>query len=534
MEFTPESFKKSNPILPDVRQRFSQSLIWQLQRNAFNQQENQAGKTLPVPHYSTNNPFIANAYGKVIFGFLRDCIQNQNPSLDLSQPLYIVELESGIGRFAYYFLKQFFEHYSQSALKHIPITYVMTDVTQEPLNFWQSHPSLQTFIDQGMLDFAQFDLAQSQTLTLIKSGQNLSANTLKNPMIVIANDLFNHIPHDIFHVQDGKLFETLVTFTDSHVNTNITDSSQLDRVKLTYTDVATVADDYYDDPAMNQMLQDYQALLLDTSLLFPIVGLQGLNLLRQLSGDRLLILSAAKGVTRLIDLEGRDNPASIMHEPMSLMVNYHAIARYSQIQGGQALIPDQLNGSVAICGFLFGASSKAPVETQQAYQTAMLDTSPDDFFALNQAIEFQGNVLTLKQLLAYLRLSRWDFKIFLDCFDSLINQVETASEILCDEVYQAVQNIWQTYYFIGEEQDLPFHCAMLLFRMGYYDEAINYLSYSLQYYGDDPEILYSQAMCYMQLESFEKSLNCLEQALALSPDFEAAQALKDEIDAIEK
>lgn len=530
-----EPLNEPTPTLLDANQRFSQSLLWQLQRTYFNQQGVQAWNTGTVPHYVTSNPFIADAYGKVIFGFLRDCAQDQQSPLDLTQPIYIVELGAGSGRFAYHFLKQFFETYPQSVLRHIPITYVMTDLAQRNLDFWQAHPFLHPFVDAGVLDFAQVDIEQDQTLTLVNSGQQLSANTLKNPLITIANYFFDSLPHDIFRIRAGEISETLVSLhTTNPDELDITDSDLNHSLHITYTDTAIATDSYYRDPVMNQLLKNYQSQLRDTSLLFPSIGLQGLNMLRQISRDRLLLLSTDKGNTSLTDLEGRSHPNPSVHGTFldgafSVTVNYHAIAQYTQIQGGQALIPNHLRRSIAVCGFLFGTSSQDYIETYQAYQSAILQSSPDDFFALKKAIEPHFGTLSLKQILAYLRFSHWDHKIFLGCFDNLTKQIKHASALLCQEVYHAIQNIWQTYYFIGEDKDLPFHCAMLLYEMGYYKEAINYLEISLQCYGNNPGILYNQAMCYLQLSFAEQAIICLDSALALEPQFEAAQALKDEL-----
>ncbi|MGK7926937.1 MAG: tetratricopeptide repeat protein, partial [Spirulina sp.] len=104
------------------------------------------------------------------------------------------------------------------------------------------------------------------------------------------------------------------------------------------------------------------------------------------------------------------------------------------------------------------------------------------------------------------------------------------SEPLRRELYRTIENIWETYYFIGEEKDLPFYCSMLLYKMGYYTEAIAYLDRSLQFYGEDPGILYNQAKCYGRLQSWEKALATLNKALEIYPQFEAARALQVEIE----
>jgi hypothetical protein len=94
------------PRVIERNQRLSRSLLWGLQRRFFEQKGVEAWRQNIVPHYITSNPFIANAYAHLVFGFLRDCQANALLP-DPNQPLYIVELGAGSGRFAFRFLKQF-------------------------------------------------------------------------------------------------------------------------------------------------------------------------------------------------------------------------------------------------------------------------------------------------------------------------------------------------------------------------------------------------------------------------------------------
>src|SRR5215831_2375363 len=81
----------------------STSMVWRLQRTFYSDQGVAAWSQSNVPQSVTTSPNIARAYARVALGFLRDLA----PALDLSQPVYIVELGAGSGRFAYRFLKAF-------------------------------------------------------------------------------------------------------------------------------------------------------------------------------------------------------------------------------------------------------------------------------------------------------------------------------------------------------------------------------------------------------------------------------------------
>ena len=301
-------------------------------------------------------------YGKVVFGFLRDCNFKTQTPLDLTQPVYIVELGSGSGRFAYHFLKQFFDTYRQSILATIPVKYIMTDFAQQNLDFWQSHPSLHPFVSQGLLDFAQFDIEKDSTLKLVRDDETLDSSNLKNPLIVIANYFFDSIPHDLFHIDNGELYETLITLAAPTSHPDITDTTQLEEIEISYTDSPITADGYYDDPILNGVLKDYQSRLKSTYLLLPIAALNCLSKLRQLSGDRLLFLSGDKGYSQEDSLEGRGIPTLTKHHGcFSFTVNHHAIAQYTQNQGGQALIPNHLHRSLDMNAFLWGQPTRGGV-----------------------------------------------------------------------------------------------------------------------------------------------------------------------------
>ncbi|MEM8639430.1 MAG: SAM-dependent methyltransferase [Cyanobacteria bacterium P01_G01_bin.54] len=506
----------------ETEQRLSQSLLWQLQRNFFEREGMGAWNTGKVPHYATSNPFMAHAYAQVIRGFLRDGLRNEQ--IDPRHPVYIVELGAGSGRFAYHFLKQFFAPPVPSPLSQLPVKYLMTDFAQRNLDFWQTHRKLQPFLAQNQLDFARFDISQDQSLTLVHAGIILTAQTLKNPLIVLANYFFDSIPQDLFTIQNGQLYETLLTLTSSTPNSDLSDPDLLESLEITYTDRPLTAACAYPDPAFNQILQTDQSQLQSTTFLFPVVGLNGLKNLRHLSGDRLLLLSADKGYHQDASLEHRGKPRLTFHKGcFSLMVNYPAIAHYVENQGGIALLPQNRHRSIVIGAFCFGLAD--PVETHFAYQTQIEQASPDDFFTLKKIIEPHFNTLSLPQILAYLRLSGWDHKLFLGCFENLMAQVETLPEALRSDVYQTLQNVGEMYYFIGEEADLPFQLAMLFYKLGYYSDALAYLDESLRLHGEDPGMFYNKAKCYCELNDSAAALQMLAHALALYPEFEAAQEL---------
>jgi len=512
-----------NPIILSSNDRLSESSLWRLQRQFFNQEGVNAWREEVVPQYITSNPHIAHAYARTIFGWLRDVAE----TLDTSQPLYIVELGAGSGRLAYHILKAFWSFFESSPLGHIPVTYVLTDFAQSTVDFWTRHPQLQPWVDAGKLDFALFDAESSTSLHLIKSDLELSADTLKNPVVFIANYFFDGLRQDVFRLQYGDLQESLVTLS-APPDADIDDPAILDQLEIRYQH-RPIQSDYYDVDVYNQLLGSYQHTLDRTHLVFPVGSLDCLGRLLDMTNRQMFMLTGDKGYHLDHDLESRGEPTIKMHGSFSMMVNYHAIGAYVKANDGHFLTTDHHHASLDMCAMLFGDMSDTYPETHYAYQRDIVDSSPDDMYTLKAVFEDEDDLLDVHQILAYLRLQHWDSDTFLDVSPMLLDVAEDVDEKIRRELRRACQMVWERYYDIGEEYDLAGEIGRLLYALDYPEEAIYNFEQSIRVKGKDATILYNIAMCYFEIDDLAQAHNYILQSLDLAPDFEMAQELEAQI-----
>jgi hypothetical protein len=510
-----------------------------LQRNFYDRAGVQAWTEGIVPHYITSNPWIADVYAQALLGWLRDGVAAG--TIAPGEPVHIVELGCGPGRFGYLFLRRLLDLLGRSSLAHLRVRYVLTDFTESNLDVLRSHPSLQPLVEAGVLDFARYDAGTDHEIALCHSGERLVPGSLANPLAVIANYVFDTLPQDCFLFgEDGGLELGLVSLVSPRPEPIRDDPELLDRVEIHWSRRPVVGAPY-GEPDLDRLLAHYGERLRSTALLFPVGALRCLRNLARLAGGRLLFLSADKGYSEEALLHGREEPGFAIHGSLSMMVNYHAIGEFFRQEGGDLLHATPLATGLQVVAGLLGVSGNGGkggeksggAETRLAFDDAVERRHPDDFFSLKIAVESAYPDLTLAQLLAWLRLSGWDANVFLGCLPVLVSwaDVEATSAAEREDLRQVALRVWESYFPIREARDLAFHAGALLCQLGDYASALSCFESSVALYGPNPATLYNLGLCYFSLGQLDPAEACVDEALAAEPELADARVLKSEIEA---
>lgn len=506
----------------EKKKPLSKSLLWRLQRRFFNNAGIEAWREGIVPHYITSNPFIANAYAKVVLGFLRDF-----QSFDPSQPIYILELGGGSGRFAYLFIKRFFENVLPLSNLELKVQYILTDFVERNIEFWQSHSSLLPYVEKGFLDFARFDLEKDSKVKMINSKTELSPGSLKNPLIVLANYVFDGVPQDIFEIKNKQLFECLATLISKQREIDRLDPEILNRSQISY-DMLPCSTKYYSDLLANKVLEQYCQSLPNTKLVFPISAIKCFNNLQALSNGDLMILTGDKGHTEQADLVSQSMPTLVTHGSFSMTVNYHALKSYVELKNGQVFHINHTHNSLNIVAFCYGKESNSFSELNKTYQEAIEYFGPDDFFALKKAFERNHQNCNLTELVTFLRISLWDANVVIMFYPSLLSLLKSASQSLKLELRQGFSQSWDLYYQMGEKKNFAYYLGSLSTILEQYDKAEFYFNQALEY-GADTKLTHNLAVCYYHLNKLESKLEEVEEKLQQDPDNEIAKLLQSEL-----
>ncbi len=504
----------------------SASVIWSLERDGYRTAGVDGWRSGMVPHYITTNPFIAHAYARVALAYLRDI---EAAGLT-EQPVTIVELGAGPGRFGYTMVRRLLELHAASRVR-VPFRYVFTDFVESNIATWQSHPYLKPLVDSGVLDFARFDLTADTELTLQCSGDVLRPGDTAGPAMVIANYVFDSVPQDCFYI-DGEMREFYCQATSTQAVPDLAAHDALEHVRLSF-EMAPVPVDRYADPAARAVLSQYAGELGATTVLFPTAALGCLDRLQAIFGGKLLLLSGDKGFHRVDDMGNHESPDLVTHGSVfSLMVNFDAIGRWCGLRGGFAMHPTRRPASLSISACATGFGEESLPDTRLEYTDAIETLSPDDYFAVLTASLRDVERLDFAAALALLRLSGWDAEVFARVAGILTEGVRDAPRGVQDELAWSLHKVWETYFPIGERTlDVAALLSAAFYEMGFYRDAIEFLHFSLELYGPAVETLFNLALCHYAAGEIDTALSWAEETTRADSTFTPARNLRMRLDA---
>lgn len=497
-------------IIIEQHKRFSHSALWRMQREYFDKEGINAWVN-QVPFYITSNPFIANCYAEVMLGFIQDWIE-KHPSAK-NHPFYIMELGTGSGRFSYYFVKTLLALLKKSHLSHIKIHYVMSDFTRHNIQYWETHPALKEFIEQGIIDFAMYDMEVERPLTLIKSNQRLAPDVLVNPLTVFANYIFDTISHDSFAVHEGKLYELLLSLSTDEKNMENNRPANMEKISVDYA-VNEIKGNYYNDPHLDTILQEYKTHLTETSFLMPIGSINAMKYLRKLANDKLFIISTDKGYSTLNSLNHLGHPSISFHGSFSMMVNFHALGHYFKNSGGDFFLQTSRRG-IKTSVFTSSIQLNDMPHTALAIEKHIEGFSPSDYFTLHRRMSDSFQECAIETIAAHMQLSLWDPHIYLKLSNRLVSQVENSDGDTIAFLSHNMPKMAENYYYMPKTECILFEIGVFYHAIKNYVEAAKYYDMAKPYVGEQFGLHYNMALCQHHLNNNEKSLELFKYALSL-------------------
>lgn len=494
--------------------RLSESKLWQMQKDYYatagiNAWVNQ------IPFEVTCNPFIANSYAHVAVAFIRDYLHRQPDAIQ--HPFYFFELGTGSGKFSFYMLKSLFELFHLAGMNDITIKYIMSDLTDQNIQYYKTHPGLKPYIEKNIIDFATVDLESGKPIDMHIARTALSNNLLKNPLICFANYVFDTTSHDAFNIHNKQIKPLHITITSPQEN--IVQDKILSADKLNITFNASDAAMNYPDATIHHLLEDYRHHIDYSNILIPVGAIKAISQLKQLANNQLMLISTDKGNSSIESLEHLGPPGITFHAAtcFSLMVNYHALSNYFILNGGDAFLETSRDRTLETAVFFAGFKLTDLPETRLAVAHYIDETSPCDYYKIDKQIRDTYQSCDLDTLATHLSLSHWNpsiYSIISSRIEALIpNDDGEAVSFLSKNMAKLAAN----YYHMPTSDPTPFQVGLYFHLLKKYDDAIHYYHDALQYDQSLFYIHFNLGLCYHAKQDKQQALTHFNTALGIDP-----------------
>ena len=500
---------------------FSESMLWNINRNYYHEAGLDAWNSGKVPHHMTSNSMVGKTYAYMIYGLLMDL----SIAGKVKEEVVVMELGAGHGRLCFHILRHLDELIAQTSMVLPPYKYILSDISEKNLDFFTKHEQFGPYFISGKLDVAYYDAVEGDEIVLRYSGTSIAKGQLVQPMVVLANYFFDSIPCDLFRIRRKGLSLCNVAIETTIDPATMDAATLLGDIELRYAS-EPITLPYYHETVADDILEGYRNDLEETFVFYPKTGINCLERLRVLSTQGLLVLTMDKGNHLLETLDKKPTPDYITHGSFSWTVNYHAFAAYAKATGGMAIFPSASNYNLELGCLLMLDQAESYKETIAAYSRHIDAFGPDDFFGITRFVYPLADKLGIRDMIILLRLSAYDSTFFfnlLPWFKQAVKQITFHERA---RIAETLTRTWHLYFIIDEPYDLAFEMAGIFFDLGYYEDAYTFFGHSLRLYGNNEDGFYNQALCLYQMNQDLAFFSLIDSTMTMYPGFGKMEELR--------
>ena len=177
--------------------------------------------------------------------------------------------------------------------------------------------------------------------------------------------------------------------------------------------------------------------------------------------------------------------------------------------------------------FLFLPEAENYPETESKYQGFVNVYGPDDFNGIKRLVYNNISRLTLKELIALIRLSHYDHAFFRNILPRIKQVLKQITFVERRRLRQSMHEVWDMYFSINESFDLAYELGGISYDLGFYQDALAYFQDSVDLFGPKADVFFNQALCHYQLKEDDLFLEVKAKGEKIFPGFEGFKQLDD-------
>lgn len=519
--------------------RLSRSLIWDLHEATYRDRGPDVFSSEDVPYRSTTSPVLARAFAELVRAFASDCLAGRFGPVSRDEPLYVVDLGGGTGRLGWHLLEQL----RPEEVAPLRVVYVLTDAVESNVRFASEHPRLAGLAREGRADFAVYRAGSGEDICLIRSGAVLAPGRVANPIVGIANYLFNVMRQDLFAEVDGEFCEELVSAVSESPALAAGSPEMLRRIGLR-AELASDAGAASVNVA-RILAAAKPAPSPGSRILYPGAAIEAIRRFVDIGGGRSLLLCAERTPQALAPRTGTDraySPGALIGMgahggTISLPVDLDVLSAAVDDLGGEVLRSAVPASRLELFAILVGDDATPPTSRlRRKIRGTLGGERPDDLIALialaakSASVADAAKITELIAIIAILRVAAHDPYVFRLVYGALAESFQSSTGAPRRQAIEALESVAALDYPLNDDYDLVYGVAAILTSAGCWSDALRCLRTAAKELGSRTQTSYNIAICELQLGNATAARAAAAEALTLDPANEPARSLLAQID----
>ena len=502
--------------------RFSSSPLWEIQAGILSE-------GLRVDH-PLENTCLANAYVDMILEYWRGLLAEGG--IDPEEPLYVFEQGAGSGKFSWYMIRLLQERLQENFSGELTPVYLVCDPSLANLEYCRQHLRLKPYIEARCVDLVRWDGRTGGVLHLQNTFKAIDGNTIKNPVVFIANHHFGKLVQDLFYIDYGKLYQGEIALNSKG------DPASFEACSPEYRWTGIKKPSWLPVHCL-EFIEFYIRRLDSASVLIPTGALDAVQAMKDLSRGNMMLLSSDTGYHRERELRFKGEPDIEVCQSLFLPVNYDVINRFAEKLGAKHMTAQAGAEAPLFSTLVFNrdeSGRKTPLTSavQTCFDRNFKVSNPSDRLISNLVTAGQIDTLVSFQVLAFLRQNLYDPRVF-ECVLPWFSKVKP--ELLPEERLawiNALKKVWHNSCLEYETGGTLFETGLLAMDLGAWGTATDVFLTACRLYGDDPACLYNLSLCYFNTGDFNEAKRCAGRVLETDPEDRQAMTLASDIRTREK
>lgn len=153
----------------------------------------------------------------------------------------------------------------------------------------------------------------------------------------------------------------------------------------------------------------------------------------------------------------------------------------------------------------------------------LLAFDPDSFSQLQRCVHDETPSPSLKNILALVRLSRYESEVFYKFKQVLVDHIPYANDKMQSDFKSDILKIARNFYPLSTSKDVDFDLGRLSMGLRDYETSIELFKKSMELCGNHYVTWHNLGICYYYIDNLQESMNSFDNCLRIQPEYQDAK-----------